>query len=57
MKKRWIVKAYRNVRGRRFVVYTLGPFRSKVWAKFLAWVETFGKRGHSTVQCEVQEAA
>lgn len=58
MKKRWIVTATRKGRGHLLGVYTLGPFRSKLWARITAWIETWPDDGKSTLTqtCEITEA-
>lgn len=58
MTKRWIVRAVRTLHGNHYATYHLGPFKSKLWARFVAWLETIsGGKGKGWAQtCEVVPA-
>ena len=54
--KTYYVNAVRFGHGRFFASYRLGPFRSRLWARFIAWLETSGTRGQGwSQQAEVVE--
>ncbi|WP_156373319.1 hypothetical protein [Pseudorhodoferax sp. Leaf267] len=36
----WTVRAVRTLHGQEFAVYELGPYRFKLWARVVAWLET-----------------